>query len=313
MTEIGIRQCANSDTHPAPPGHPEAASKLAPLLAWLKTQPHPWLHFRPSQEHGEEPVARVHGDDYVQRLKRTLTTSGYFDADTYYSERSWDAVCTAVDAALSAVDDVESGTGPSVQFVVARPPGHHCEQHRPMGFCLVNTIAIATQYARDSYDRYRRVAILDFDVHHGNGTQQIFFPRDDVLFVSTHQYPYYPGTGSRVETGVGTGVGFTLNLPHPAHTPADLVLETFTVETGEALKLFAPDLIMVSVGFDGHVDDPLAQWLLTDDSFRRLGSVIRQWSEEYCGGRLVNLLEGGYSPDANRSAAAAYLEGLHNG
>ncbi len=238
-------------------------------------------------------IARVHSDDHV-RLVTNLAQSGggWVDPDTFVVPASYDAALLAAGAALQATDDVLAGRERNA-FVIVRPPGHHATRTRAMGFCLFNNIAAAGQWALDE-GRAQRVAVLDVDVHHGNGTQDIFYERPDVLYYSTHQYPFYPGTGRLDEVGRDAGIGATVNVPLPAGSGDEVFIEATRRVLAPAVRRFQPDVILVSLGFDAHWADPLAQMRLTTTGYGEILNEIVDLADETCGGKLVFLLEGGY-------------------
>jgi acetoin utilization deacetylase AcuC-like enzyme len=243
-----------------------------------------------------EQVGRVHDPDYISLLRETAGRAVALDPDTFTSPESYEVALLAAGAACQAVDHVLAGPMGSRACAVVRPPGHHAERGRAMGFCLFNNIAVAAAHARAR--GLARVAVVDYDVHHGNGTQFSFYADPSVLFISSHQFPYYPGTGAAVETGTGAGKGFTINLPLDAGaTDADyeLVYERVALP---ALRQFKPELILISAGFDAHQRDPLAGMRLTTAEFGRLAASIAAVADEVCEGRVVATTEGGYDLQA---------------
>lgn len=308
MTGLHIE--LNEQTHYARGGHPENAARLKPIMQWLQNESQAG-RFKsiPVSSHGHDPIYKVHSHRYIDFLIHACESGeGHLDPDTYITPGSFDSAVRVVDAALSAIDQVMSGELNSA-FLLVRPPGHHAEHDRAMGFCLLNNVAIAAQYLIDRHG-LERVGVIDFDVHHGNGTQHIFYDRQDILFASSHHYPYYPGTGSRAETGTGAGKGFTLNVPLTSGSGDKQILAAFEKEILPALKRFSPQFILVSAGFDAHQLDPIGGLQVTGDGFRQIGKMIRSLAGELCSGRAVSLLEGGYNAEGNLDAISNYLIGM---
>jgi len=310
MEQVGLAVVLSERSHPAPPGHPERYERLALLPSALASAGlRPVVSDLPTGSYPVDLLKRVHDPEYIDELQKYRETGiGYLDPDTYRSSTSFAASSDVTWAVLSAVD-AAFGSGPGVSFVIGRPPGHHAESDRAMGFCLVNHIAVAAQYAID-HRACKRVAIVDFDVHHGNGSQHTFYDRSDVLFISTHQYPFYPGTGSQAEQGRGTGLGYTVNFPLPAGAGDKELVGLFENDIGDILTRFGPELILVSAGFDGHHLDPLGGFTVTGHGFRRIGRALRKASDRLCGSRLVSSFEGGYHPEGNVDSITNYITGL---
>lgn len=231
------------------------------------------------------------------------------DADTVVSMHSFEAACYGVGGAISAVDSVLAGRARNC-FVAVRPPGHHASAERAMGFCLFNNVAAAARYAQNQYKDVERVAIVDWDVHHGNGTQGIFYSDPTVFFFSIHQYPWYPGTGSRGETGQGRGLGATLNVPLRAETPASVHRSAFEAALEEIASKFRPDMIFISAGFDAHLSDPLGQLMLEDSDFAAMTRCVLQWADDVCDGRVVSCLEGGYNLETLGATVKSHVQVL---
>ena len=249
-------------------------------------------------------IERVHAPGYVDRLASVAGSQAALDLDTYMSPDSWDAARLAAGAAITAVDYALST--PGAAFALVRPPGHHALRDRAMGFCLLNNVAIAVAHALAS--GLSRIAVVDYDVHHGNGTQWAFYDDPRVLMISAHQYPFYPQTGSAGECGVGAGEGFTVNLPLSAGaTDADyLLLMDRVVEP--ILDAFAPDLLVLDVGFDAHDLDPLANMHVSTAGFAAIAARLRAAAIRSCGGRVVLATEGGYHLDALRDSLQATID-----
>jgi acetoin utilization deacetylase AcuC-like enzyme len=250
-------------------------------------------------------IEAIHDRRYVRALDQAAAEGGgYLDADTYLTRSSMQAARTAAGAVVEGVQRVLDGDVKHA-FAVVRPPGHHAESARAMGFCLLNNVAIAVAAARER--GVRRVAILDFDVHHGNGTQDSFYSDPDVFYASTHQHPFYPGTGSKEERGT---YGNILNLPLSSGNGDPVFLAAYERVVGPALEGFQPELLLVSAGFDAHERDPLAGLEVTTKGYRRLTELIKRWSERFSAGRSVWALEGGYDLEAISDSVVACLKVL---
>ncbi len=287
-------------------GHPERPDRLRVLEAALAKAPLRNVVLRAPGEVSDEALLCMHTPGHVARLDKLRDGHHTLDPDTRMSPGSLRAARLAAGAAIDAVDAVCTGAATNA-FALVRPPGHHAEAGTPMGFCLFNNIAVAAAHARATHDK-SRILILDWDVHHGNGTQAMFYDDPTVLFVSTHQYPFYPGTGSLREVGTGRGTGYTINIPFSdGATDGDYRL-AFEEVIGPAAERFQPDLVLVSAGFDAHVRDPLGGMRLTEEGFADLCESIRSIAERYADGRLVLLLEGGYDLDGLRESVLACLD-----
>ena len=296
--------------HLTPPGHPERVERHEVMQVVASEFRKRGGHVVEPRPATEEELARIHDRDYLTQIRETAGRATALDPDTYTSPKSYEVAVLGAGAAVSAVDLVLEGGKGTRGFALMRPPGHHAERGRAMGFCLFNNIAVAAAHARAR--GLARVAIVDFDVHHGNGTQWSFYGDPSVLFVSSHQFPYYPGPGAADEIGTGAGAGFTVNLPMAAGgTDADYE-RAYTAVALPVLRQFKPELILISAGFDAYMDDPLAGMRLTAPCFGRLTSAIAAVADEHCQGRIVAVTEGGYDlkglADSLRATISA-LEG----
>jgi acetoin utilization deacetylase AcuC-like enzyme len=250
-----------------------------------------------------EHLRAVHTERLISSIEGMVGPSlKHIDADTVVSEKSFEAALYAAGAGIAAADAIIDGRIDNA-FCAVRPPGHHAESDRAMGFCLFNNVAIATRYLQRAHG-IERVLIIDWDVHHGNGTQEIFYEDPSVLYFSSHQYPHYPGTGSMNEGGSGKGETFTLNAPLRAGCGDKEYEQVFTKILPPVAEVFKPDFVMVSAGFDGHRDDPLAAMQLTEDGFAWLTRMAVDIAKKHCGGRLISMLEGGYGSGLGPSVAA---------
>jgi acetoin utilization deacetylase AcuC-like enzyme len=296
--------------HLTPPGHPERVERHMVMQAITGEFSGRGGTVLEPRRAADEELGRIHDADYVGLIRETAGRAMALDADTFTSPETFDVACLAAGAVLTAVDHVLDGAAGTRALALVRPPGHHAERNRAMGFCLFNNVAVAAAHARAR--GLERVAIVDYDVHHGNGTQHAFYNDPSVLFLSSHQHPYYPGTGAADEIGTGAGSGFTVNLPLAAGaTDADYE-HVYQAIAWPVLKAFRPQLILVSAGFDAYKDDPLAGMRLESEYFGRLTAQIAAIADDCCDGRLAMATEGGYHlkgiADSLRRVIAA-LEG----
>ena len=301
--------------HDTGPGHPETPSRYQVVMDALKGDAALWARLVEVQarEAARGDIQAAHSPQLYKHIERVVAEGiGYLDADTVVSMRSFDAARYAAGAPCQAIDLIMKGEV-SNAFVPVRPPGHHATEERAMGFCLFNNVAVAARYAQQHYPEIERVAVIDWDVHHGNGTQGIFYDDPSVYFFSSHQYPWYPGTGSRGEKGMGRGLGYTLNLPLRAATPAAQQKRAFEAALEEMSASFSPDLIIISAGFDSHLGDPLGQLLLEDEDFVDMTRALKQWAASSCKGRLVSCLEGGYNLETLGETVRAHVAELSHG
>jgi acetoin utilization deacetylase AcuC-like enzyme len=275
--------------HQTPPGHPESPERAEVLDAVAAEWRRKGGEVLAPRSATRDELARVHADTYLQRIDEIAGQSAKLDPDTYTSPESVEIARLAAGAAVLAVDRAMTRGGAA--FALVRPPGHHAERDRAMGFCLYNNIAVAAAHART---RVSRVAVVDFDVHHGNGTQHTFETDPNVLYVSTHQFPFYPGTGAASEIGRGKGEGFTVNLPLEAGSVDEDYQISFAEVVIPVLRQFKPELLLVSAGFDAHERDPLAGMRVTTPAFASMAMDLWKVAAECCGGRLVAVTEGGY-------------------
>jgi acetoin utilization deacetylase AcuC-like enzyme len=278
--------------HLTPPGHPERVERAGVMqVVAAEFRRNGGTVVEPRAATDEE-LALVHDAEYVSMIRETAGRAVALDADTYTSPDSYEVARLAAGAAIGAVDHALKGGKDARAFALVRPPGHHAERNKAMGFCLFNSIAIAAAVARAR--GLSRVAIVDYDVHHGNGTQSSFYSDHSVLFISSHQYPFYPGTGAADEVGSAAGRGFTVNLPLVAGaTDADYE-HVYSRIAWPVLRQFKPELILLSAGFDAYQDDPLGGMRVTVAGFERLTAALVDVAEEVCGGRVVAVVEGGY-------------------
>lgn len=265
----------------------------------------------PQRIASEDELALCHSRDYLARAQRDIAAGlkELSTGDTHVSKASWEVATEAVGGVLGAVDLV-CGKQADTAFCAVRPPGHHATPTRGMGFCVFNNIAVGARYAQKKHG-LARVLIVDWDVHHGNGTQDVFYQDGSVMFLSTHQHPWYPGSGLATEKGDGKGAGKILNFPYPAGSGrAEVLGEAFEQHLVKAVEGFRPELIMISAGFDSRAGDPLGRFTLADADFADLTTLLRTLATQYAGGRVVSVLEGGYSLTGLASGVAAHVGAL---
>ena len=310
MRNVTLFRDALFGAHENGPGHPERPERLAAIDEMLARVPfNDHLVDRAAPDATADQIARIHEPEYIERMRGSAGSDRtYLDPDTSANRHTYAAAVRAAGAAVAAVDLAVCAEAPA-SFVLARPPGHHAEKNHAMGFCIFNNVAIGALHAVEHH-HLERVAIIDWDVHHGNGTMHSLYDRKEVLYISLHQYPHYPGTGSHDEIGSGDGEGYTLNLPlGPGLGDVDY-LTLFRDIIVPVLDEYRPELLLVSAGFDAHRDDPLADMALTDDAFRSMTHALRAVADRHAKGRLIHLLEGGYNLHALASGVRTVLEAM---
>lgn len=280
--------------------HPENRNRLRSIMDLLtKRDVFEKVPIIVPRRAGEADILKVHTKGHLDLIRDVDQRGGSTDADTYISRGSFDVAMLAAGGVMSCVDLYSEGY--SCNFAMVRPPGHHAEPDKAMGFCLFNNVAVAVKYAMDRY-QFERVFVLDYDVHHGNGTQDIFYSNDDVLFFSLHQHPLYPGTGAVEEIGEGRGEGYTINLPLPSGTCDESYLRAINEIAIPVLKEFDPDLIFVSAGYDGHFSDPLGGMMLSTNCYYEISKTLKQLDTG-----VIFSLEGGYNFEALADSVYATL------
>lgn len=292
------------------PGHPESAGRLRSIMAHLEESGLlAKMAALEARDATEDDLRLVHTSELISAVRETSgLREKWFDADTYAVADSYRAALRAAGGVLRAVDAVLDGELDSA-FCLVRPPGHHATPHRAMGFCLFNNVAVAAAHALERRG-LQRVAVIDIDVHHGNGTQDAFYREPRVWYWSTHQYPFYPGSGSWEEAGEGPGRGTTVNVPMPAGCGDAEYRRAYTELLAPLLRRYRPQLIVVSAGFDAHFMDPLAQILLSTRGYYEIAALLRELADELCGGRIVYALEGGYDHSALAWSVHACIDTL---
>ena len=296
---VGLIKHIQENKHPAPQWHPETPYRMKHALQYLlESDIANEVDILNPREIDESCLKAVHDPEYLKSVENACRSGvDYLDGDTYLTSGSFDAARETAAAAIYAVDTIMSRKCDRI-FLAGRPPGHHAEHNRGMGFCLINNVAVAAE-AAIRYHGCRRVAIVDWDVHHGNGTQNIFYDRSDIYYMSLHRFPFYPGSGTESEQGRGEGSGYTLNIPLPPGSDVDIYMAQFKQKIIPELEKYKPELIVVSCGFDSHRDDPLGGMQMTEDGFGQITASLVEVAQRFSEGRIFSAFEGGYNPEAN--------------
>jgi len=298
-----------SDTyqnHNTGEGHPEKIDRVTAVIDNFKKIDNKELIWKKPSKFDQSFLINTHSSEYIDLVSKSFPENGlaFLDGDTVVSPGSKEATKDAVGSIITAIDGVQQKEFKNA-FCAVRPPGHHAEKDKAMGFCIYNNVAVGANYLIEKY-KYNKVAIIDFDVHHGNGTQDIFYNNEKVLYISTHQYPYYPGSGSDKETGKFNNI---LNIPLEAGTTAEQFLNAYE-NVLKKLKEFKPEFLLFSAGFDAHIDDPLAQLRLSSEDFYHLTKRTLEVSKSMCNGNVVSILEGGYDLRALQDSTKRHVDAL---
>jgi len=298
-----------SDTyqnHNTGEGHPEKIDRVTAVIDNFKKIDNKELIWKKPTKFDQSFLINTHSSKYIDIVSKSIPENGlaFLDGDTVVSPGSKEATKDAVGSIITAIDGVQQKEFKNA-FCAVRPPGHHAEKDKAMGFCIYNNVAVGANYLIEKY-KYSKVAIIDFDVHHGNGTQDIFYDNEKVLYISTHQYPYYPGSGSEKETGKFNNI---LNIPLEAGTTAEEYLNAYE-NVLKKLKEFKPEFLLFSAGFDAHIDDPLAQLRLGSEDFYNLTKRTLEISKSLCNGNVVSILEGGYDLKALQDSTKRHVDAL---
>ena len=298
-----------SDTyqnHNTGDGHPEKIDRVTVVIDNFKKLDNKNLIWKKPNKFENSFLIKTHTSNYIDQVNKSFPKKGYnfLDGDTIVSPGSKDASKDAVGSIITAIDGVQNKEFKNA-FCAVRPPGHHAEKEKAMGFCIFNNVAVGANYLIEKY-KYNKIAIIDFDVHHGNGTQDIFYDNEKVLFISTHQYPYYPGSGSEKEKGNFNNV---LNIPLEAGTSAEKYLNAYENVLNK-VREFKPEFLLFSAGFDAHIDDPLAQLQLSSEDFYKITKRTLEISKPFCNGNVVSILEGGYDLKALQESTKRHVDAL---
>ena len=304
--KTGLITSNTYQNHNTGEGHPEKIDRVTAVIENFKKLDNKNLVWKKPSNFEQSILIKTHTKDYIKQVNLSFPQSGlkFLDGDTVVSPGSKDATKDAVGSIISAIDGVEKKEFKNA-FCCVRPPGHHAEKEKAMGFCIFNNVAVGANYLIEKY-KYKKIAIIDFDVHHGNGTQDIFYNDKNVLYISTHQYPYYPGSGSEKENGKYNNV---LNIPLEAGTTGNEYLNAYE-KVLDKLKEFKPEFLLFSAGFDAHIDDPLAQLRLSSEDFYKITKRTLEVSKPFCNGNIVSILEGGYDLRALQESTQRHVDAL---
>ena len=304
--KTGLITSNTYQNHDTGDGHPEKIDRVTAVIENFKRLDNKNLIWKKPTQFNPSLLISTHSSKYINLVSKSFPQSGFnfLDGDTVVSPGSKDATKDAVGSIIAAIDGVQNKEFKSA-FCAVRPPGHHAEKEKAMGFCIYNNVAVGANYLIEKY-KYNKVAIIDFDVHHGNGTQDIFYNNEKVLYISTHQYPYYPGSGSEKENGKFNNV---LNIPLEAGTSANEYLNAYEHVLNK-IKEFKPEFLLFSAGFDAHIDDPLAQLRLGSEDFFEITKRTLEISKSFCNGNVVSILEGGYDLRALQESTQRHVDAL---
>jgi acetoin utilization deacetylase AcuC-like enzyme len=304
--KTGLITSNTYQNHNTGEGHPEKIDRVTAVIDNFKKIDNKELIWKKPTKFDQSFLINTHSSEYIDLVSKSFPENGlaFLDGDTVVSPGSKEATKDAVGSIITAIDGVQQKEFKNA-FCAVRPPGHHAEKDKAMGFCIYNNVAVGANYLIEKY-KYNKVAIIDFDVHHGNGTQDIFYDNEKVLYISTHQYPYYPGSGSEKETGKFNNI---LNIPLEAGTTAEQYLNAYE-NVLKKLKEFKPEFLLFSAGFDAHINDPLAQLRLSSEDFYHLTKRTLQISKSLCNGNVVSILEGGYDLKALQESTQRHVDAL---
>ncbi len=304
--KTGLITSNTYQNHDTGPGHPEQIARVSVVVDNFKKLNNKNLLWKQPSKISDEILLTTHESNYIDLVKNSFPKKGFssLDGDTIISPGSKNATFDAVGSIIAAIDGVESKEFKNA-FCPVRPPGHHAEKNKAMGFCIFNNVAVGANYLIKKYN-YKKIAIVDFDVHHPNGGQDIFYENENVLLISTHQYPYYPGTGSEKEKGKFNNI---FNVPLPAGTSSEEYFNAFEFAL-KKLKEFKPEFVLISAGFDAHASDPLAQLKLQTEDFYKITKRILETSKKFCNGKVVSILEGGYDLQALQDSTKRHVDAL---
>ena len=304
--KTGLITSSTYQNHNTGNSHPEKIDRVTAIIDNFKKLNNKNLIWKKPSKYKKKILENTHNKDYINFVEKSFPEKGLFflDGDTIISPGSKEATADAVGSIITAIDGVQNKEFHNA-FCAVRPPGHHAERNKAMGFCIYNNVAVGAHYLLEKY-KFSKVAIIDFDVHHGNGTQDIFYDNEKVLYISTHQYPYYPGTGTEKEKGKYNNI---FNIPLPAGTTSEEYLNAYEFVL-KKIKEFKPEFILLSAGFDAHKDDPLAQLQLTSKDFYNLTKRTLNLAKLYCEGKVVSILEGGYDLNALQESTEMHVNAL---
>ena len=304
--KTGLITSDTYENHNTGDGHPEKIDRVTVIIDNFKKLDNKDLIWKKPSKFDRSLLEITHNSDYINFVEKSFPEKGlsFLDGDTIVSPGSKDATSDAVGSIITAIDGVQNKDFKNA-FCAVRPPGHHAEKNKAMGFCIYNNVAVGANYLINKY-KLKKIAIIDFDVHHGNGTQDIFYDNEKVLYISTHQYPYYPGSGTNDEKGKHNNI---LNIPLPAGTTSEEYLNAYESVLNK-IKEFKPEFILLSAGFDAHKDDPLAQLQLESKDFYNITKRTLELSKQYCDGKVVSILEGGYDLQALQESTEMHVKAL---